>query len=211
MSSGKVLAIASSSGDAAAMRAKIPELCKRLAPNAKGPGRVVRAMILGIPNVGKSTLVNTLMNRKVAKVGDEPAVTKSQQQVILGSGIAISDTPGILWPKLEDEAAAYRLALGGAVPDTVIDYESVATFAARYFLERYPELLRARYKLTELPATPELLITEIGRRRGCLRSGGVVDVHKAADILLHEFRTGKLGRISLEEPKTMPQRSPPGD
>ncbi|WP_437816296.1 ribosome biogenesis GTPase YlqF [Sorangium sp. So ce1078] len=197
---GKVLAIAISATQSSEARRRIPELCKRLVPPKNGPGKVVRAMIVGIPNVGKSTLINTLMERKVAKVGDEPAVTKSQQLVTLKSGMAISDNPGILWPKIDDEAASFRLAVGGAIPDTAIDYQSVALFAAGYFLRRYPELLVARYKLKELPATAAALIEEIGRRRGCLRSGGSVDLHKASDILVHDFRAGRLGRISLEEP-----------
>ncbi|AUX20819.1 GTPase YlqF [Sorangium cellulosum] len=197
---GKVLALALSATQSSEARTRIPELCKRLAPQRSGPGRVVRAMIVGIPNVGKSTIINVLMERKVAKVGDEPAVTKSQQLVTLKSGIALSDNPGILWPKIGDEAASYRLAVGGAIPDTAIDYESVALFAARYFLKRYPERLVERYKLKELPATALELITEIGRRRGCLRSGGAVDVHKASDLLVHDFRAGRLGRISLEAP-----------
>ncbi|WP_441288381.1 ribosome biogenesis GTPase YlqF [Sorangium sp. KYC3313] len=197
---GQVLAIAISASQSSEARRRIPELCKRLAPPKNGPGKVVRAMIVGIPNVGKSTLINALMERKVAKVGDEPAVTKSQQLVTLKTGMAISDNPGILWPKIDDEAASFRLAVGGAIPDTAIDYQSVALFAAGYFLRRYPELLVARYKLKELPETAAALIEEIGRRRGCLRSGGSVDLHKASDILVHDFRAGRLGRISLEEP-----------
>lgn len=197
---GQVLAIAIAASQSSEARRRIPELCKRLAPPKNGPGKVVRAMIVGIPNVGKSTLINVLMERKVAKVGDEPAVTKSQQLVTLKTGMAISDNPGILWPKIDDEAASFRLAVGGAIPDTAIDYQSVALFAAGYFLRRYPELLVARYKLKELPETAAALIEEIGRRRGCLRSGGSVDLHKASDILVHDFRAGRLGRISLEEP-----------
>ncbi|MDC0682894.1 ribosome biogenesis GTPase YlqF [Sorangium atrum] len=197
---GQVLAIAISASQSSEARRRIPELCKRLAPPKNGPGKVVRAMIVGIPNVGKSTLINALMERKVAKVGDEPAVTKSQQLVTLKTGMAISDNPGILWPKIDDEAASFRLGVGGAIPDTAIDYQSVALFAAGYFLRRYPELLVARYKLKELPETAAALIEEIGRRRGCLRSGGSVDLHKASDILVHDFRAGRLGRISLEEP-----------
>ncbi|KYF66451.1 ribosome biogenesis GTPase YlqF [Sorangium cellulosum] len=204
---GQVLAIAISASQSSEARRRIPELCKRLAPPKNGPGKVVRAMIVGIPNVGKSTLINTLMERKVAKVGDEPAVTKSRQLVTLKSGMAISDNPGILWPKIDDEAASFRLAVGGAIPDTAIDYQSVAHFAAGYFLRRYPELLAARYKLTDLPTTAAALIEEIGRRRGCLRGGGSVDLHKASDILVHDFRAGRLGRISLEEPPGLEEPS----
>ena len=197
VTSAKVMALALSTTQLHEIKTRIPAACKLLTP--RGPLKPVRAMIVGIPNVGKSTLINTLMDRKVAKVGDEPAVTKAQQRVTLKNGISLWDNPGILWPKIDDEEASYRLALGGAIPDTVIDYESVGHFAARYFLRKYPALIKARYKLTELPGENDLL-AEIGRRRGCLRSGGAVDLHKAADILVHEFRTGAIGRISLEEP-----------
>jgi len=200
---GAVLAIAISTERAAEARSRVAELCRRLSPRPSGAGKAVRALIVGVPNVGKSTLINTLMNRAVAVVGDKPAVTKAQQQVVLQNGMVIWDSPGLMWPKIEDEAGSLRLALAGSIPDTAIDYFNVALFGARLFLERYPERLLARFKLGALPLTPEALIAEIGRRRGCLKSGGVIDVHKAAEILVHEFRSGGLGRISLE--------SPPGD
>jgi ribosome biogenesis GTPase A len=197
---GRVAAIAIRTDRQAEVRTRIAALCKRLALHPSGPGKTVRAMVVGIPNVGKSTLINTLMERKVAKVGDEPAVTKARQKVTLKNGMTLSDNPGILWPKIEDSEAALRLALGGAIPDTAIDYESVALFGAKFLLARYPALLIARYKIDDLPASPGALLDEIGRRRGGLRSGGVVDVHKAADVLVHDFRSGALGRISLESP-----------
>jgi ribosome biogenesis GTPase A len=199
-SSGRVVALACSSTQQAEARRRVFELCDQIAEKRGGPGKTVRAMIMGIPNVGKSTMINTLMERKVAVVGDEPAVTKAQQKVVLKNGMVLSDSPGIMWPKIDDESAAYHLALGGAIPDLIIDYESVALFGAEIFLRRYPQLVVARYKLTEAPATPDALLAEIGRRRGCLRSGGRIDLHKAADILLHEFRSAALGRITLEEP-----------
>lgn len=181
------------------IRKRVPEICKRLAPNRTGP-KPVRAMVVGIPNVGKSTLINTLMQRKVAKTGDEPAVTKAIQKVTLKSGMLISDHPGLLWPKIEDELVGLRLALGGAIPDTALDYERVGLFGAEIFLDRYPKELMARYKLTELPKSPTELLETIGKKRGALRKGGTIDMHKAADALIHDFRGGVLGRITLEIP-----------
>ncbi len=199
MPGGAVAAIALRMDRPAETRTRLPELCQRLARPTR-QRTTVRAMVVGIPNVGKSTLINTLMDRKVAKVGDEPAVTKAKQQVVLKSGMVLSDHPGILWPKIEEDAATLRLALGGALPDRALEYESVALFGAAFLIERYPRLLLARYKLVEMPAGAEALLVEIGRRRGGLRGGGAVDLHKAADVLIHDFRSGALGRISLEEP-----------
>jgi ribosome biogenesis GTPase A len=197
---GPVLAVALSTDRPGEARARIAELSRRLSTRSSGAGKAVRAMIVGVPNVGKSTLINTLMNRAVAAVGDKPAVTKSQQQVVLSNGMVLWDSPGLMWPKIEDEAGSLRLALAGSIPDTAIDYLNVAMFGAQLFLERYPERLLARFKLAALPPTAEALISEIGRRRGCLRSGGGIDLHKASEILVHEFRSGGLGRISLESP-----------
>lgn len=180
-------------------RKRVPEICKKLAPNRTGP-KPVRAMVVGIPNVGKSTLINTLMQRKVAKTGDEPAVTKAIQKVTLKSGMLISDHPGLLWPKIEDELVGLRLALGGAIPDTALDYERVAFFGADIFLDRYPKELLTRYKLTALPTSATELLETIGKKRGGLRKGGGIDMHKAADALIHDFRSGALGRITLEIP-----------
>ncbi len=202
-SAGRVLAMASSTSRAPDARRRVLELVRRLAPARLGAVRATRVMVVGVPNVGKSTLINVLAGRKVAKVGDEPAVTKAVQQVVLEGDIVLSDNPGILWPKLEDEAAALRLALAGALPDTALDFETVARFGAAFLLDRYPALLSRRYDLAPRPAgdgAAEALLTEIGRRRGCIKAGGVIDLHKAGDILIHDFRTGALGPISLEAP-----------
>jgi len=197
---GRVLAIALRANHRGDAMKLISEACARLAPHRGGIGKSLRALVVGIPNVGKSTLINTLMDRKVAKVADEPAVTKSQQKVVLQNGMIVSDNPGILWPKIDDPTSALRLALGGAIPDTAIDYEAVALFGAELFQRLYPQELSRRYKLDRVDVAPDVLLAEIGRKRGCLRGGGSIDTHKAASVLIHDFRSGALGRITLDEP-----------
>jgi ribosome biogenesis GTPase A len=195
----RVAAFATAPDRPADTRKRIAELAARLGlrHTTEHP---MRALIAGVPNVGKSTLINVLMDRLVAKTSDKPAVTKIQQRVVLQSGVIVTDSPGIMWPKIEDEAGAFRLALAGSIPDTAIDYLTIAMFGARIFLAHYPALVVARYKLAATPASPEALLHEIGRRRGGLRAGGTVDLHKASEILVREFRQGLLGRISLETP-----------
>lgn len=179
---------------------QIPALCRKLALHPKALNKAPRAMIVGIPNVGKSTLINTLLGRKAAKTGDEPAVTKSQQIVTLKDGTILTDNPGITWPKIEDEDASLRLAFSGSIPDTAIDYEGVALWGAQFLLREYPQYLTTRFKLKSLPATADELLVEIGKRRGALRAGGVVDIHRASEALVHDFRSGAIGRITLESP-----------
>ncbi|MDF2180437.1 ribosome biogenesis GTPase YlqF [Neptuniibacter sp. CAU 1671] len=172
--------------------------CKQMVPSRSQSGRPVRTMIMGIPNVGKSTLINTLLGRKIAKVGNEPAVTKSQKRYTTHNGLALSDTPGILWPKIEDVDSGYRLAASGAIRDTAIEHEDVALFTAKFLRDHYEKLLTERFKIKELSDIPDLMLDEIGRRRGCLKPGGIVDRNKAATLLLNELRSGKLGLISFE-------------
>lgn len=180
---------------------KILELTKaKLFPERNTGLRPIRTMIMGIPNVGKSTLINSLAGKVIAKVGDEPAVTKQQQQINLGNGILLFDTPGFLWPRFEDQNSGYRLAVTGAIKNTAIEFEDIALYAAEYLLQAYPEALKSRYKLKALPERDIELLEEIGRRRGALRSGGRVDLHNASEILLNDIRSGALGRISMETP-----------
>jgi ribosome biogenesis GTPase A len=194
-----VQAFAADSSRGQETRKRISELCKDTA-RWRGPDKAVRALITGVPNVGKSTLINTLMQRSVAAVGDKPAVTKTQQTVTLKDGMKLTDSPGLMWPKIEDERNAFRLAFAGSIPETALDYLSIGRFGAAVLLESYASLLVARYKLTETPESAEALLDTIARRRGGLRPGGEVDLHKAAEILVRDFRSGALGRITLELP-----------
>ncbi len=175
-------------------------LCRTMLPNKGGVDKPIHTMICGIPNVGKSTLINALAGRQIAKTGNEPAVTKAQQRIRLEGNIILSDTPGILWPKFDNVASGYRLAATGAVKDTAMDYDDVAAFACEYLLQAYPDALKQRYKLEQLPESEIVLMEEIGRRRGCLVRGGQVDYVKAATIILNELRDATIGRISLETP-----------
>lgn len=160
----------------------------------------LKAIILGIPNVGKSTTINILASRTVARTGNEPAVTKQQQRIKLPNNIVLLDTPGFLWPKLEPEDCGYRLAISGAIKNTVIEFEDVAMYLAEFMMRHYPEALLQRYQLKEIPQTGIELFDRIGQRRGCMRRGGIADTHKVAEILINEFRDGQLGRITLETP-----------
>jgi len=179
---------------------KVLELAHKLFPNRKTELKPIRTMIMGIPNVGKSTLINSLAGKAIARVGNEPAVTRQQQQINLGGGIMLFDTPGILWPRMSDENCGYRLAVTGAIKSSAIEYEDIALFAAEYLLQAYPEALQTRYGLTELPQRDMELLEALGRKRGCLRAGGRIDLHKASEILLNDLRSGALGQISMETP-----------
>lgn len=180
---------------------RIPDLCREIVPHRNEDNKNLRTMVMGIPNVGKSTLINSLAGRVVAKTGNEPAVTKSQQRINLKNGIVLSDTPGILWPKVENENSSYRLALTGAIRDTAMDYEDVALFAVNYLKEHYPSELKERYKLESVIEEDILLLEAIGKNRGAVKSGHRVNYHKVSELLLHEIRSGKLGLLSFETPE----------
>ncbi|MEM9419500.1 MAG: ribosome biogenesis GTPase YlqF [Planctomycetota bacterium] len=186
----------------------IPKLIRRLAPKRVEKNKPVRVTIVGIPNVGKSTLVNALRGKSVARTGDEPAVTKGPQEIKLDRDIVLTDTPGILWPKFDDEAIGLNLAVSGAIKDTATDYDLLGPHAARYLLAQYPDRLIERYKIKDSADLPDpedenapfALIELIGRKRGCLIAGGEVEMSRASELLLRELRGGKLGRVSLELP-----------
>ena len=196
------------SAKSAAEVARIPALCSQLAPHRDDGVKPLRMMIMGIPNVGKSTLMNALLKRKVAKVGDEPAVTKHQQTIDLGPGMTLTDTPGMMWPKIDYDADGYMLAASHAIGRNAVIDEEVAAFLGEILIARYPAQLVARYRLDAVSVQAmdgSDLVESVGRRRGCLVKGGGLDLEKAAQILLQDYRDGALGRISLETPDTRAQ------
>ena len=174
-------------------------------------GRPVRAMVVGVPNVGKSTFINQVAKRKSAKAGNRPGVTRGKQWVSVDSGLDLLDTPGILWPKFEDEATGLHLAFTGAVKDEVMDSETLACHLMETLAERYPAALTERYRMAVEPPTGEEVGLEYGyglleqaaRKRGFLISGGETDTERMARILLDEFRSGKLGNFTLELPEDL--------
>lgn len=181
---------------------KVPQLCQLLAPHRHSSVKPLRMLIMGVPNVGKSTMMNTLLKRRIARVGDEPAVTKVQQRHKLNDHMAITDSPGLLWGTIKDPNVGLLLATINAVGHTVVDDEAVAEFLAALLLLRYPARLTARYGFAVEGLTNTGVIDAIAQKRGCLltRSGGGLDRNKAARILLLDYRNGALGRTSLEEP-----------
>ena len=170
---------------------------------AKGlVGRPVRAMVVGVPNVGKSTFINQVAKRKSAKAGNKPGVTRGKQWVTVDAGLELLDTPGILWPKFEDETTGIHLAFTGAVKDEIMDLETLACHLIEILARRYPQALLERYKVEVNPEQPGWeLLEQCGRKRGFLISGGEVDTERMARILLDEYRSGKLGRITFESPQ----------
>ncbi|HEY6896196.1 MAG TPA: ribosome biogenesis GTPase YlqF [Rhodocyclaceae bacterium] len=184
---------------------KIPGHCQTLAPHRDDNHKPLRMMIMGIPNVGKSTLMNALLKRKVAAVGDEPAVTKSVQSLDISPRQTITDTPGLLWPKIEHDSDGYMLAASHAVGVNAVIEEEVAAHLAEILLARYPQLLAARYGFKTEGMDPIGVIEAVAKKRSCFLKGkhaGELDMDKASIILLTEYRGGILGRISLETPES---------
>lgn len=175
--------------------------CKDLLPHKLGSIRGIQTLIAGIPNVGKSTLINLLAGKSIAKTGNEPAITKLQQRIDLHNGIVLFDTPGVLWPNVENRNSGFRLAATGAIKDTAMEYEEVALFVIEALNTRYPATLAARYKLPSTPARSLDILEAVGRSRGCLVRGGEVDWQRAAKILVNDLRTGSLGQLTLETPE----------
>ncbi len=180
---------------------QIIDLCSKMLPERTEANKVIRTMIMGIPNVGKSTIINVLAGRTIAKTGNEPAVTKMQQRINLKNNIVLSDTPGVLWPNVENRNSGYRLAVTGAIKDTAFQHDDIALFALEYLLKTYPDAMQTRYQLDSIPIDATGLLQAIGKKRGCLRVGNQVDMDKAAKLFLTELRAGTIGQISLETPE----------
>ena len=198
---------------AAAVRELLADKLRAYAEKGQA-GRVVRVMILGIPNVGKSTFINKVAGRKTAKTEDRPGVTRSKQWVPIDKNLELLDTPGILWPKFEDQSVGLNLAYTGAVKDEILDMETLGCHLMAYLGTNYPEALRTGYKLPSLPERQDgeedvawgfRLLEAAGKKRGFLISGGEVDTERMAKILLDEYRAGKLGRFTLEMPEETEQ------
>jgi len=165
-------------------------------------GAPVRLMIVGIPNVGKSSLINKLAGGKRAKVEDRPGVTRTKQWVKLDGNVELLDMPGVLWPKFEDQEAAIRLAFTGAISDDILDIETLAMKLLKYLAEEYPQSLRERYKIEFDGSESGIeLLERVGKKRGMMISGGEINTERAAITVIDEFRSGKLGRITLEMPQ----------
>ena len=182
----------------------ILEACKEKLERDRKRGiknRPIRAMIAGIPNVGKSTFINSLVGRACTKTGNKPGVTKGKQWIKLNKNIELLDTPGILWPKFEDQTVGLKLALIGSIRDEILNQDEMAIELIEYLKNHYPGILEKRYQVEEAKDRVEIL-NQIAENRNCRMKGNELDYEKAARILLEEFRNGKLGRISLETPET---------
>jgi len=182
---------------------RIKQIAIRMLPDRHG--KPIVAMIVGIPNVGKSTIINYLAGRKVAKTGNAPAITKQQQRVDIGDGITLLDTPGMLWPNVQNANSGHRLALLGSVQETAFDYADIGFVGVRYLIDHYSNRLSDYYELDRKPETELEAIEAIGRKRGCLGKSNVVDIDRASRVLVTDFRNGGFGRLTLETPQLMEQ------
>ncbi len=186
------------------VKGAIMEACKEKMERDRKRGimnRPIRAMVAGIPNVGKSTFINSFAGKACTKTGNKPGVTKGKQWIKINKDVELLDTPGILWPKFEDQTVGLQLAFIGSIKDEIIQVEELSLNLIKFLQERYPELLRERYSLPEEDLTPEQALAHIAEIRFCKKQGGEVDFEKAAAIVMEDFRSGKMGRITLELPE----------
>ena len=191
---------------ASAPAQQLIKACRTLAPNRVGLAKPMRVLICGIPNVGKSTLINTLAGKRAALTGDEAGITKLEQRLALASDFYLFDTPGLLWPRIVAPQSGFHLAASGAIGRNAYDEEEVALQLLAVLQRRYPARLEARFKLNDAKDTAsEAVLTEIGRQRGALLAGGRINLQKAAEIVLNEFRNASLGPITLETPAEVGQ------
>ena len=178
------------------------QACHQLAPHRGGMDKPMRVLICGIPNVGKSTLINTLKGKRATQTGDIAGVTRNEQRVVLADDFYLYDTPGVLWPRIIVLQSGHNLAASGAIGVKAFDDEEVALELLGYLLQHYPAELQARYKLADLSGlSDEQVLEAIGRQRGAIQNGGRVNTTKAAELVIHDFRSGALGRITLETPE----------
>ncbi len=193
-------ALALDAGQSAPAR-RLIAACRELAPARRGLSRPMRVLICGIPNVGKSTLINTMTGRRATQTGDEAGVTRTEQRIVLEDDFYLWDTPGVLWPRILIEESGYRLAASGAVGRNAYDEQEVALEVLATLKHHYAALLAERYRIEAVSASEPLQLLEaIARRRGAVGTAGRLNLQKAAEIVIHEFRSGSIGRISLETP-----------
>jgi len=181
---------------------KILTFCKSLAPHRGTPLKPLRMMIMGVPNVGKSTLMNAILNKRIAKVGDEPAITKQQQRHQINDHMILVDTPGMMWPKISDAHDGYLLAANNAIGKNAYQEDDVAIELGEILLKKYPELLKGRFDIDDLAVDSIKLLEFIATKKNFPLRNHVVDIEKAAIVLLNDYRQGYLGRISLESPES---------
>lgn len=185
----------------------IAKTCKILCKDAKWiDRREVRGMVVGIPNVGKSTIINALSGRKKVAVGNRPGLTRNLQRINITNSLQIYDTPGILWPKFEDKIVGYNLAALGSIKDTILDLIDITRFTIDYFIKYYPERIKERYNIDELSEDSYEVLSTIGKKRGCLQAKGIIDLDRAVAFFLKDLRDGKLGLISMERPTELEER-----